>query len=213
MGKNRCNIVARVKVNGVEKDSLLHEKLINRIKHRQVANLVYALYKQRGVDVAMDNDPTHHYERNFQGEHNVGDVLEFLKFTDIANDILGATIENIEIAHGVRDKNTGTLKNFDDFEEALKVAQDINNLTKTVNGQQESMHLAATVVRHDSQFQVLVDPVSSNTLMRARNIESRLRLWDALKQKILVSGLDLDALKIDDADILGQEDVIRYIEN
>ena len=209
MAKNKtfCTRYAQVQVNGKNKDSKLHKALLEKIANRPVANLVYAMYLQQGVAEAMDNK---NYQRNTQGQHSASAVLEHFGFQNIVTDIADGSIRTVEKAKGVRDAND-QLHNFSDPMDAYNIAKDINEMT---NAQGDSLHLAATVVRHGTEFQVLVNPISSTTNLRAREVNDAMFLWDSLKNAMGLQGVDMDALRVPFSDILNMgTGMINYIES
>lgn len=208
MTKNKtfCTRYAQVQVNGKNKDSKLHKALLEKISNRPVANLVYAMYLQRGVADAMD---AKNYQRNTQGQHSASAVLEHFGFQNIVTDIADSSIRAVEISKGVRDANNN-LHNFSDPMDAYNIAKEINEMTNA----QDKQYLAATVVRHGNEFQVLVNPLSSNTNMRAKEIDNSLFLWNALKNAMGLQGVDMDALRVPFSDILNMgTGMINYIES
>lgn len=209
MAKNKtfCTRYAQVQVNGKNKDSKLHKALLEKISNRPVANLVYAMYLQQGVADAMDNK---NYQRNTQGQHSASAVLEHFGFKNIVTDIADSSIRAIEVSKGVRDSND-RLHNFSDPMDAYNIAKEINEMT---NAQGDSLHLAATVVRHGNEFQVLVNPISSGTNLRAREVNNAIFLWDSLKNAMGLQGVDMDALRVPFSDILNMgTGMINYIES
>ena len=209
MAKNKtlCDRFAQVQVNGRNVDSKLHKELLRRIPNRPVANLVYGMYLQQGVSDAMDQAG---YQKNTQGQHPASAVLEFFKFQNIVTDILDSSIRTVELSKGVREANN-KLHNFTDPMDAYTIAKEINEMKDT---QGNSRHLAATVVKHGNEFQVLVDPISTNTNLRARRINDALFLWDSLKNAMGLQGVDMDALRVPFNDILSMgTGMINYIES
>lgn len=209
MAKNKtfCTRYAQVQVNGKNKDSKLHKALLEKISNRPVANLVYAMYLQQGVADAMDNK---NYQRNTQGQHSASAVLEYFGFQNIVTDIADSSIRTVELSKGVRDAND-QLHNFSDPMDAYTIAKEINEMT---NAQGDSLHLAATVVRHGDEFQVLVNSISSNTNLRAREVNNSLFLWNSLKNAMGLQGVDMDALRVPFSDILNMDtSMINYIES
>ena len=208
MAKNKtfCTRYAQVQVNGKNKDSKLHKALLEKIANRPVANLVYAMYLQQGVADAMDQAG---YQRNTQGQHSASAVLEHFGFQNIVTDIADSSIRAVEVSKGVRDTNNN-LHNFSDPMDAYTIAKDINEMT---NAQGKS-YLAATVVRHGNEFQVLVNPISSDTNLRAREVNNSMFLWDSLKNAMGLQGVDMDALRVPFSDILNMgTSMINYIES
>lgn len=208
MAKNKtfCTRYAQVQVNGKNKDSKLHKALLEKIANRPVANLVYAMYLQQGVADAMD---AKNYQRNTQGQHSASAVLEHFGFQNIVTDIVDSSIRAVEISKGVRDTNNN-LHNFSDPMDAYTIAKDINEMT---NAQGKS-YLAATVVRHGNEFQVLVNPISSDTNLRAREVNNAMFLWNSLKNVMGLQGVDMDALRVPFSDILNMgTSMINYIES
>ena len=209
MAKNKtfCTRYAQVQVNGKNKDSKLHKALLEKIANRPVANLVYAMYLQQGVADAMDNK---NYQRNTQGQHSASAVLEHFGFQNIVTDIADNSIKAVEISKGVRDTN-GQIHNFSDPMDAYNIAKEINEMT---NAQGDSLHLAATVIRHSNEFQVLVNPLSSNTNLIARGVNDAIFLWNSLKNAMGLQGVDMDALRVPFSDILNMgTGMINYIES
>lgn len=209
MAKNKtfCTRYAQVQVNGKNKDSKLHKALLEKIANRPVANLVYAMYLQKGVADAMDNK---NYQRNTQGQHSASAVLEHFGFQNIVTDIADSSIRAVEISKGVRDANN-KLHNFSDPMDAYNIAKEINKMT---NAQGDSLHLAASVVRHGNEFQVIVNPISSNTNLIAREVNDAIFLWNALKNAMGLQGVDMDALRVPFSDILNMgTGMINYIES
>ena len=209
MAKNKtfCTRYAQVQVNGQNKDSKLHKALLEKIPNRPVANLVYAMYLQKGVADAMDNK---NYQRNTQGQHSASAVLEYFGFQNIVTDIADNSIRAVEISKGVRDANN-KLHNFSDPMDAYNIAKEINEMT---NAQGDSLHLAATVVRHGTEFQVLVNPISSSTNLRVREVNDAMFLWDSLENAMGLQGVDMDALRVPFSDILNMgTGMINYIES
>ena len=208
MAKNKtfCTRYAQVQVNGKNKDSKLHKALLEEISNRPVANLVYAMYLQKGVADAMDQKK---YQRNTQGQHSASAVLEYFGFQNIVTDIADNSIKAVEMSKGVRDANN-KLHNFSDPMDAYNIAKEINEMTNA----QDKQYLAATVVRHGTEFQVLVNPLASNTNMRAKEIDNSLFLWEALKNAMGLQGVDMDALRVPFSDILNMDtSMIGYIES
>lgn len=209
MAKNKtfCTRYAQVQVNGKNKDSKLHKALLEKIANRPVANLVYAMYLQKGVAEAIDQvEP----QRNTQNQHSASAVLEYFGFQNIVTDIADSSIRAVERSKGVRDANN-QLHNFSDPMDAYNIAKEINEMT---NAQGDSLHLAASVVRHDTEFQVLVNPISSDTNLRAREVNDAIFLWNALKNAMGLQGVDMDALRVPFSDILNMgTGMINYIES
>lgn len=208
MAKNKtfCTRYAQVQVNGKNMDSKLHKALLKKISNRPVANLVYAMYLQQGVADAMDNK---NYQRNTQGQHSASAVLEHFGFQNIVTDIADSSIKAVEISKGVRDANNN-LHNFSDPMDAYNIAKEINEMTNAQN----KPYLAATVVRHSNEFQVLVNPLSSNTNLMARRVNDAIFLWNSLKNAMGLQGVDMDALRIPFSDILHMDTgMINYIES
>ena len=209
MAKNKtfCTRYAQVQVNGKNKDSKLHKALLEKIPNRPVANLVYAMYLQKGVADAMDQAG---YQRNTQDQHSASAVLEYFGFQNIVTDITDSSIRDVELSKGVRDAND-RLHNFSDPMDAYNIAKEINEMT---NAQGDSLHLAATVVRHGTEFQVMVNPISSSTNLRAREVNDAMFLWDSLKNAMGLQGVDMDALRVPFSDILNMgTGMINYIES
>ena len=209
MAKNKtfCTRYAQVQVNGKNKDSKLHKALLEKIPNRPVANLVYAMYLQQGVADAMDQAG---YQRNTQDQHSASAVLEYFGFQNIVTDITDSSIRDIELSKGVRDANNN-LHNFSDPMDAYNIAKEINEMT---NAQGDSLHLAATVVRHGTEFQVMVNPISSSTNLRAREVNDAMFLWDSLKNAMGLQGVDMDTLRVPFSDILNMgTGMINYIES
>ena len=209
MAKNKtlCDRFAQVQVNGKNVDSKLHKELLRRIPNRPVANLVYGMYLQQGVSDSMDQAG---YQKNTQGQHPASAVLEFFKFQNIVTDILDSSIRTVELSKGVREANN-KLHNFTDPMDAYTIAKEINEMKDT---QGNSRHLAATVVKHGNEFQVLVDPISTNTNLRARRINDALFLWDSLKNAMGLQSVDMDALRVPFSDVLSMgTGMINYIES
>ena len=209
MAKNKtfCTRYAQVQVNGKNKDSKLHKALLEKISNRPVANLVYAMYLQKGVADAMDKK---NYQRNTQGQHSANAVLEHFGFQNIVTDITDSSIRDVELSKGVRDAND-RLHNFSDPMDAYNIAKEINEMT---NAQGDSLHLAATVVRHGTEFQVMVNPISSSTNLRAREVNDAMFLWDSLKNAMGLQGVDMDTLRVPFSDILNMgTGMINYIES
>lgn len=208
MAKNKtfCTRYAQVQVNGKNKDSKLHKALLEKISNRPVANLVYAMYLQQGVAEAMDKKD---YQRNTQGQHSASAVLEHFGFQNIVTDIADSSIRKVEISKGVRDTN-GQIHNFSDPMDAYNIAKEINEMTNA----QDKQYLAATVVRHGNEFQVLVNPLSSNTNLMARKVNDAIFLWNSLKNAMGLQGVDMDALRVPFSDILNMDTgMINYIES
>ena len=209
MAKNKtfCTRYAQVQVNGKNKDSKLHKALLEKIPNRPVANLVYAMYLQQGVADAMDQAG---YQRNTQDQHSASAVLEYFGFQNIVTDITDSSIRDVELSKGVRDANNN-LHNFSDPMDAYNIAKEINEMT---NAQGDSLHLAATVVRHGNEFQVIVNPISSSTNLRAREVNDAMFLWDSLKNAMGLQGVDMDTLRVPFSDILNMgTGMINYIES
>ena len=209
MAKNKtfCTRYAQVQVNGKNKDSKLHKALLEKIPNRPVANLVYAMYLQQGVADAMDQAG---YQRNTQDQHSASAVLEYFGFQNIVTDITDSSIRDVELSKGVRDAND-RLHNFSDPMDAYNIAKEINEMT---NAQGDSLHLAATVVRHGTEFQVMVNPISSSTNLRAREVNDAMFLWDSLKNAMGLQGVDMDTLRVPFSDILNMgTGMINYIES
>lgn len=205
--KTLCTRYAQVKVDGQNKDSKLHKALLEKIANRPVANLVYAMYLQNGIAADMDAKG---YQRNTQGQHSVSAVLEYFKFQNIVTDIADSSIKAVEMNKGIRDTN-GLLHNFTDPMDAYQKAQEVNKLT---NAAGESLHLAAFVVMHGQDFQVLVSPISSSTNIQERNIDDAIFLWKSLNNAMALQGVDLDALREPFSDILNMgTGMINYIES
>ena len=155
----------------------------------------------------MDNK---NYQRNTQGQHSASAVLEHFGFQNIVTDIADNSIKAVEISKGVRDTN-GQIHNFSDPMDAYNIAKEINEMT---NAQGDSLHLAATVVRHSNEFQVLVNPLSSNTNLMAIGVNDAIFLWNSLKNAMSLQGVDMDALRGPFSDILNMgTGMINYIES
>ena len=206
MGKNYCSRYAQVSVDGKQADSKLHKSLLSKIPNRATANLVYAMYMQSGVADAMDAK----HQRNTQGQHSADAVLEYFGFQNIMTDISDSSIAAVEKSKGVRDSD-GKLHSFQTAKKAFEIADSINNLT---DAEGNPLHLAATVVRHDREFQVLVNPISTQTFNRNLYTKQRLASWEKFSHAMGMKGVDMDAMQSSFGDILNMDtSMLNYIDS
>lgn len=158
--------------------SRMYRKLLERLKDRPLANWFYAVYNVRaGQD--MDNAGI---ERNRQGEHNADDVLKFLDYATIANDI--GTLNEAELQLGAVDIN-GNRIDYTNAEDALTKAKDFNNNHKG---------LVATVVQHGDIYNIIVSEKNSKTHAYVDTVSDDLKIWDIYKQVFNAKGVDITAM-------------------
>lgn len=158
--------------------SRMYRKLLERLKDRPLANWFYAVYNVRaGQD--MDNAGI---ERNRQGEHNADDVLKFLDYATIANDI--GTLNEAELQLGAVDIN-GNRIDYTNAEDALTKAKDFNNNHKG---------LVATVVQHGDIYNIIVSEKNSKTHAYVDTVSDDLKIWDIYKQVFNAKSIDITAM-------------------
>lgn len=162
-------------------DSRLYRDLLKIIKDRPITNYFYASYlaADKTVANAMDNAG---YDKNSQGEHNAADLLKFLDFNKIQEDM--THLPTAELQLGSVDSN-GQRVDFTNAEDALRKADDFNKKHKG---------LVANVIQHGDVYNIIVAEKSSNTVSYTDNVRERLQVWDAYKQAFNYVGVDISSM-------------------
>lgn len=158
--------------------SEMYKELLRLTKNRPLANLIYASYLQQGVDAQMDNLGL---ERNKQQQHSGKDVYNFFNVNQMKLEMAKSKISSTALLKGTID-STGKLIDFTDAEQALRIAEDINNTTQ---GQ------IAYVVQKGNSFNVIVNSRTATTFGLINKPKQSLQIWDVVKQAFNSVGIDI----------------------
>lgn len=180
MSGNRSCILQPEAPNG--EPSRLYKKLLERLKDRPLANWFYAAYNVSDVADKMDQAGI---ERSSQGEHKAEDVLKFLDYATMENEI--GNLSSAELQLGAVDFN-GKRIDFTNAEDALQKADNFNDNHKG---------LVATVVQHGDIYNIIVSEKNSRTHTYGDTVKDNLKIWDIYKQVFNGVGVDITALPQD----------------
>lgn len=172
-------------ING--KPSKLYKELLDKAKiDRPLTNYLYADYITSDMADKMDAAG---YKRNSQGQHNVFDVLSFINFAQLQNEIENLSSQELQI--GAIDAN-GKRIDYTNAEEALNKADKFND---THTG------LTAIVIQHGNIYNIIVAEKNANTHTYSIDVKQRLKVWDVYKQTFKTIGIDIDNMPSDLATI------------
>lgn len=174
MGKSHCDIYPRV--NG--ESSKLYMKLLEKIKDRQLTNLIYAYYLQPGVDAQMNNQG---FKVNSQGQHNADAVMQFFNVASMQNNI--GKVNDIAISIGAKN-SSGDYIDFTDSKDALQRAAQSNST---------NIGTVSYVVRHGDVFNIITELKDSRTQIRSYEVERNLARWSIIEQAFRRVGIDLNS--------------------
>ena len=144
---------------------------------RPLVNYLYAAYTASNMADQMDNAG---YPRNSQGEHEAKDVLKFIDFNTMQNEI--ANLSMAEIQLGAVDTN-GQRVDFSNAKDALEKADAFND---------SHTGLTATVVQHGDIYNIIVAEKNSKTHTYPIGVKERLKIWDVYKQAFNGIGIDIE---------------------
>ena len=195
---NRNSCAWYPEVNG--KPSKMYQDLMKKIKSRPQVNWIYANYIASNLGNAMEQAG---YSRNNQGEHSADDVMKFLDYTKIQNEIGSLSVEELRL--GFVDNN-GQRVDFTNAKDALEKADNFND---THTG------LVANVVQHGDSFNIVVYEKNSNTHMFPTSVKEKLKIWEVEKQAFNAIGVDIEAMPQELNSLFNPNytDLINYLRN
>lgn len=177
MAANQCDIYP-ILSNG--EPSSLYKDLLERLDYnRALTNYIYAAYLQQGVAAQMDSA---HYVRNNQNEHSAEDVMKHLNVETLlrnSNDEYSA-----RRSVGAIDNNGKTIV-YTDGKLALDKADAFND---------SNTGLTASVYKSEGGYQIYVEKRDARTQVNTGIVKEQLKLWDTIKQALLLKNIDLDSL-------------------
>lgn len=160
------------------KPSRLYKDFLEKSKlKRPLTNYLYAAYITSDMADKMDAAG---YRRNAQGQHEAKDVLAFLDFSKIQNEM--ESLAQAEWQMGATDTN-GKRIDYTNAKEALDKADNFND---THTG------LVATVVQHGDTYNIIVAEKNANTQTYSIGVKQRLKAWDVYKQAFTAAGIDIE---------------------
>ena len=159
--------------------SRMYKKMLEKLKDRPLTNWLYASYTVSDMADKMDQA---NIERNSQGQHNAEDVLKFLDFKSIQEDI--GNLSTAELQLGAVDIN-GKRVDFSNAEDALRKADDFNDNHKG---------LTSIVVQHGDIYNIIVSEKNSRTHTYGDSVKKNLQVWDVYKQVFNGVGVDITAM-------------------
>ena len=187
MGKKSC--ILWPEVNG--KPSKLYKNMLKHTKDRQLTNLLYAAYiANPAIAQKIDTINAKKYNgdtrRDSNNQHKMKDVLDFFDYNKILSEREDA-LKVISEQEGAVDNKYKWIV-FPSAKEALEKADHLNNNHKGV---------VATVVKHKDVndnyvYNIFTREKGSNTFMYAKDVESKLKIWDIYKQAFNVKGIDIE---------------------
>lgn len=176
MARNQC--ILYPEVNG--KPSQLYKDLLKLTKNRPLTNYIYAVYlTNSGVATQMDNAG---YNRDSNGEHKARDVHKMLNVAQFENE--GGNVDQIARRIGAKDSRGNTI-DFTDANQALRIAENLNTTNDKV---------VASVVQINDVFNVVVEPVTSLTQVKALRTQEQVQTWQLVQQEFNNNGIDLGRL-------------------
>ena len=176
MARNQC--ILYPEVNG--KPSKLYKDLLKLTKNRPLTNYIYAVYlTNSGVATQMDNAG---YNRDSNGEHKARDVHKMLNVAQFENE--GGDVDQIARRIGAKDSRGNTV-DFTDANQALQIAENLNTTNDKV---------IASVVQINDVFNVVVEPVTSLTQVKALRTQEQVQTWQLVQQEFNNNSIDLDRL-------------------
>mgnify|MGYP006872974119 CR=1 FL=1 len=177
--RNSCTLVPEI--NG--KPSKLYKDMLEVLRiPRPIANLMYARYTASNIGAQMDAAGMTTKDSN--GQHGAYDLAKYIGYFNYQGQY--SNIHDIERKRGVVDQQDNRV-NFDNSEDALRLADDINN---------DYEALVANVYQHGDKYQVVISQKDSRTLMQPVQVKERLQIWDVYKQFFRTHGIDLENLTI-----------------
>lgn len=159
--------------------SRMYKKMLEKLKDRPLTNWLYASYTVSDMADKMDQA---NIERNSQGQHNAEDVLKFLDFKSIQEDI--GNLSTAELQLGAVDIN-GKRVDFSNAEDALRKADNFNDNHKG---------LTSIVVQHGDIYNIIVSEKNSRTHTYGDSVKKNLQVWDVYKQVFNGVGVDITAM-------------------
>ena len=176
MARNQC--ILYPEVNG--KPSQLYKDLLKLTKNRPLTNYIYAVYlTNSGVAAQMDNAG---YNRDSNGEHKARDVHKMLNVAQFENE--GGDVDQIARRIGAKDSRGNTV-DFTDATQALQIAENLNTSNDKV---------VASVVQLNDVFNVVVEPITSLTQVKALRTQEQVQTWQLVQQEFNNNGIDLNRL-------------------
>lgn len=157
-------------------NSKLYQGLHKICRNNALANYLYATYVSKNIGDLMERDPNNPIKRNKQGEHTAPQVYKFLHAVDIVNDIKSKAVAGI-------DPNTGGLKVYTDYNEAVADAIDFN---KNHKGR------IAKIVPKGQDFTIITSDINSDNLLYKEELEEQQKLWQQLTQEFSNAGIDIN---------------------
>lgn len=183
-------------VPGTNEPSRTYKELVDSIKDRPLANMVYAEYLLPGVAEAMD---TQRYPRNKQGQHRASDIERFLGVSEMKSAI---PILSQSKSVGFTDTN-GKLVDFEG-EDAYKRAQAFNETNKG---------RVAYVVPNGDKFNILINSKDSRTQIREVEVNKALLRWETLTDTLAFAGIDVKQLIAINPTLMNPGSVSDFIRN
>lgn len=176
MARNQCILIPEV--NG--KPSELYKGLLKLTNNRPLTNYIYAAYlANSGVAAKMDSAG---YSRDKNGEHKARDVHKVLDVAQFEN--VGGDVEQIARRIGAKDSRGNTV-DFADANQALQIAENLNTSNNKV---------VASVVQVNDVFNVIVEPITSLTQLKALRTQEQVQTWQLIQQTFNNHGIDLSNL-------------------
>lgn len=174
MNKKSC--ILYPEVNG--EPSKLYKEFLEKAKlKRPLTNYLYAAYITSDMADKMDNAG---YQRNNQGQHSAKDILSFIDFAKIQNEMGNLTQSELQL--GAVD-SSGKRVDYAKAKEALDKADNFND---------NHTGLVATVVRHGDVYNIIVNEKNSYTNTYPVSVKQKLKVWDVYKQAFNNIGVDID---------------------
>lgn len=186
-------------VNG--EASKLYKDLLGKAKlSRPLVNYLYSAYLSSNTADAMDNAG---YTRNSQGQHNYNDVLKFLDFAKMQNEM--GSLASAERQLGSVDMNGKRV----DFTDSMNAFTKADNFNDTHTG------LVATVVQHGDLYNIIVNEKNANTHTYPLLVKQKLKVWDIYKQVFNSIGIDINNLPSELSGIVSvnNPDLVQQLKN
>lgn len=160
--------------------SKLYKDLLKMTNNRPLTNYIYATYCTiSAIGAQMDSAGK---RRDKNGEHSARDVHQMLDVAQFEN--IGGDADNIARRIGAKDSRGNTV-DFTDAKQAMQIAQNLNSTNDKVR---------ASVVQVGDIFNVIVEPVTSRTHIKALRLEEQQKSWALVEQAFFNNGIDLDSI-------------------
>ena len=162
------------------KPSKLYGDLLKKFGlSRPIVNYLYVRYTVSNM--AQQMEANGYINKDAQGEHDAGDLLKFIDYSSMRNEVNDLT--RLELQIDAVDTNDQRI-DYQDAREALQKAEDFNNSHNA---------LIAYVRQHGNVYNIYLTQKTADNNTVPIKIREKLRLWDLYKQTFNAVGVDIEA--------------------